>query len=76
MTQQQIKQMRVNSTRRGLTMYGEYTAGAMDASEWQRKKDIRIMRQWLEREYAYNGSMAVITPDMIDEICKAMEDEL
>lgn len=40
MTQQQIEQMRVSSIRQGLTMYGEYVAGAMDASEWQRKHDI------------------------------------
>lgn len=40
MTPQQIEQMRINSCRKGLTMYGEYVAGAMDASEWQRKHDI------------------------------------
>ena len=47
-----------------------YVKGATD----QKKIDIIRMRQWLEREYAYNGSMAVITPDMIDEFCKAMEE--
>lgn len=50
------------------------STGYIKGATEQRKIDIRLMRQWLEREYAYNGSMAVITPDMIDEICKAMEE--
>lgn len=48
-----------------------YEQGAKD----QLKIDVKRLRQWLEREYAYNGSLAVITPDMIDEICEAMEDK-
>ena len=49
MTPQQIEQMRINSCRKGLTMYGEYVAGAVDASEWQRKHDIEEFLQWLKR---------------------------
>lgn len=48
MTPQQIEQMRINSCRNGLTMYGEYAAGAMDASEWQRKHDIDKACEWFK----------------------------
>lgn len=49
MTQQQIDQLRLNSSRQCLTLFGAYAAGAMDASEWQRKHDIEEFLQWLKR---------------------------
>lgn len=47
---------------------GEYIKIATE----QRGIDIRFIRQWLEREYAYNGSMAIIDNELIDALCKAM----
>ena len=46
MTPQQIEQMRMNSCRKGLTMYGEYVAGAMDASDEIAKR----VKEYLEAE--------------------------
>lgn len=63
MTQQQIEQMRVNSIRQGLTMYGEYVAGVMDASEWQRKHDIdKACKEYCRTCRLYN--------DMIGDDCE------
>ena len=47
-----------------------YIAGATE----QRNIDIMRVRQFLERESAYNGSMTCIDDLLIEELCKAMED--
>ena len=47
-----------------------YIAGATE----QRKIDIMRVRQFLEREVAYNGSMSCIDDLLIEELCKAMEE--
>ena len=41
----------------------------------QKVIDIICVRQFLTREYAYNGSMACIDNSLIEELCKAMEEE-
>lgn len=40
----------------------------------QKSIDIICVRQFLTREYAYNGSMACIDNLLIEEVCKAMEE--
>ena len=47
----------------------DYIAGATE----QRKIDIMCVRQFLEREAAYNGSMTCIDNLLIEELCKAIE---
>lgn len=69
MTPQQIEQMRINSCRKGLTMYGEYVAGAMDASEWQRKHDIDKACRWLRKHLPRKST------SFFREFRKAMEEE-
>lgn len=78
MTPQQIEQMRVNSCRKGLTMYGEYVAGAMDASEWQRKHDIEKACEWLKsyRQETPDGLgyvAGIVNDKTIEEFRKAIE---
>ena len=46
-----------------------YIAGATE----QRNIDIMRVRQFLERESAYNGSMTCIDDLLIEELCKTME---
>lgn len=81
MTPQQIKQMRVNSCRKGLTMYGEYVAGAMDASEWQRKHDIEKACEWLNDnlwsfvDYDHLNGINIDYGQLNKQFCKAMEEE-
>lgn len=40
----------------------------------QRNIDIMRVRQFLERESAYNGSMTCIDDLLIEELCKTMEE--
>ena len=47
----------------------DYIAGATE----QRKIDIIRVRQFLEREAAYNDSMTCIDNLLIEELCKAIE---
>ena len=49
-----------------------YIAGATE----QKKADIICVSQFLARESAYNGSMTCIDNLLIEELCKAMEEEL
>ena len=42
----------------------------------QRQIDIMRVRQFLEREAAYNGSMTCIDDLLIKELCEAMEEQL
>ena len=42
----------------------------------QRNIDIIRVRQFLERESAYNGSMTCIDDLLIEELCKTMEDKI
>ena len=48
----------------------DYIAGATE----QRQIDIMRVRQFLERETAYNGSMSCVDDLLIEELCKAMEE--
>ena len=49
-----------------------YIAGATD----QKKADIICVSQFLARESAYNGSMTCIDDLLIEELCKAMEEQI
>ena len=40
----------------------------------QKTIDVMRVRQFLEREVAYNGSMSCIDDLLIEELCKAMEE--
>lgn len=80
MTPQQIEQMRINSCRKCLTMYGEYAAGAMDASEWQRKRDIEKACEWLksyrqETPDGFGYIAGIVNDKTIEDFRKAMEKE-
>ena len=48
----------------------DYIAGATE----QRQIDIMRVRQFLEREAAYNSSMTCIDDLLIEELCKAIEE--
>lgn len=48
----------------------DYIVGATE----QREIDIMRVRQFLEREAAYNGSMTCIDNLLIEELCKAIEE--
>lgn len=52
-------------------MYGEYAAGAMDASEWQRKHDIEKACEWLKTQNITRGRC-----DFINAFRIAMEEQL
>ena len=47
-----------------------YIAGATE----QKAIDVMRIRQFLEREAAYNGSMSCVDDLLIEELCKAMEE--
>ena len=49
-----------------------YIAGATE----QKEIDIICANQFLAREAAYNGSMSCIDDLLIEELCKAMEEQL
>ena len=51
-------------------LYMGYVVGATE----QRDIDIMRVRQFLEREAAYNGSMTCIDDLLIEELCKTIED--
>ena len=51
-------------------LYMGYVEGATE----QRKIDIMWVRQFLEREVAYNGSMTCIDNLLIEELCKVIEE--
>lgn len=42
----------------------------------QKSIDVTRVRQFLERESAYNGSMTCIDDLLIEELCKTMEDKI
>lgn len=48
----------------------DYIAGATE----QREIDIMRVRQFLEREAAYNGSMTCIDNLLIEELCKVIKE--
>ena len=52
-------------------LYMGYIVGATE----QRKIDIIQVRQFLEREVAYNGPMSCVDDLLIDELCKVIEKE-
>ena len=49
-----------------------YIAGATE----QKQTDIIRVSQFLARESAYNGSMSCVDDLLIDDLCKAMEEQL
>ena len=51
-------------------LYMGYIIGATE----QRKIDIIQIRQFLEREIAYNGPMSCVDDLLIEELCKAIEE--
>ena len=53
-------------------LYMGYVVGATA----QKAIDIMRVRQFLERESAYNGSMTCIDDLLIEELCKTMEDKI
>lgn len=67
MTPQQIEQMRINSCRKGLTMYGEYAAGAMDASDEISER----VKSYLEVE---PRGIAEKYPDFVKEIIELINE--
>lgn len=48
--------------------------GYMQGTIEQRQIDIMRIRQFLEREAAYNGSMTCIDDLLIEELCKVIEE--
>ena len=57
-------------------VYNVELASYVSGAKEQRKIDIMRVRQFLEREAAYNGSMTCIDNLLIEELCKAMEEEI
>lgn len=51
-------------------LYMGYKVGATE----QRKIDIMHIRQFLEREVAYNNSMTCVDNLLIEELCKVIEE--
>ena len=51
-------------------LYMGYIVGATE----QREIDIIQVRQFLEREIAYNGPMSCVDDLLIEELCKAIEE--
>ena len=51
-------------------LYMGYVVGATE----QREIDMIQVRQFLEREIAYNGSMSCVDNLLIEEICKVLEE--
>ena len=51
-------------------LYMGYIVGATE----QREIDMIQVRQFLEREIAYNGSMSYVDDLLIEELCKAIEE--
>lgn len=59
-------------TGREKAMEEGYIAGATE----QKEIDIIRANQFLSREAAYNGSMSGVDDLLIEDLCKAMEEEL
>lgn len=57
-------------------VYNVELASYVSGAKEQRKIDIMRVRQFLEREVAYNGSMSCVDDLLIEELCKAMEEEI
>ena len=51
-------------------LYMGYIVGATE----QREIDMIQVRQFLEREIAYNGPMSCVDDLLIEELCKAIEE--
>ena len=51
-------------------LYMGYVEGATE----QREIDMIQVRQFLERQIAYNGSMSCVDNLLIEELCKALEE--
>ena len=60
----------------GLSKHSVERVAEIIKEKIREQKDIDDMhvRQFLEREAAYNGSMTCIDDLMIEEVCKAMEE--
>ena len=52
-------------------LYMGYVVGATE----QRDIDVMRVRQFLEGEFAYNGSMTCIDDLLIEELCKTMKEQ-
>lgn len=51
-----------------------FVNGYIKGAKEQREIDIVKVCRFLEREYAYNGSLAVIDDLLIEDLCKALEE--
>lgn len=60
----------------GLSKHSVERVAEIIEEKIREQKDIDAMRvrQYLEREAAYNGSMACIDDLLIEELCKAIEE--
>lgn len=60
----------------GLSKHSVERVAEIIEKKIREQKDIDAMhvRQFLEREAAYNGSMTCIDDLLIEEVCKAMEE--
>ena len=60
----------------GLSKHSVERVAEIIEEKIREQKDIDVMcvRQYLEREAAYNGSMTCIDDLLIEEVCKAMEE--
>ena len=57
-----------------IRVYNVELASYVNGAKEQREIDVMRVRQFLERESAYNGSMTCIDDSLIEELCKAMEE--
>ena len=57
-------------------VYNVELASYVSGAKEQRKIDIMRVRQFLEREAAYNGSMSCVDNLLIEELSKVMEEQL
>ena len=60
----------------GLSKHSVERVAEIIEEKIREQKDIDVMcvRQYLEREAAYNGSMTCIDDLLIEELCKAIEE--
>ena len=60
----------------GLSKHSVERVAEIIEEKIREQKDIDVMcvRQYLEREAAYNGSMSCVDDLLIEEVCKAMEE--
>ena len=61
----------------GLSKHSVDRVSEIIAEKMREQKAIDVMRvrQFLEREAAYNGSMSCVDDLLIEELCKAMEEQ-